>query len=232
MIHDSLTTCSSVGYVMSTQVSLSNVPTQFSPCALDAYRYYMGNLTAPAAPTDSNPTPGPTPTCLDNRPVYAWALSPVCGNGFVETGETCDCGAADCSSAQAQVNDSRCCNGATCQLYSFAQCTGALPCCDPATCAVRTDTTVTCRPPDARSGGCDVAQTCNALNASCPNKAFAPAGTPCVNKQFGFQGFCDAADACSRLSEAPAQAHSSPLLMLLSMLLALLVTAGALPRLH
>jgi len=48
--------------------------------------------------------------------------SPVCGNGFVEAGEQCDCGMkGHC--------DNPCCNASTCMLYSNASCaTGE--CCD------------------------------------------------------------------------------------------------------
>lgn len=48
--------------------------------------------------------------------------SPVCGNGFVEAGEQCDCGMkGHC--------DNPCCNASTCMLYANASCaTGE--CCD------------------------------------------------------------------------------------------------------
>ena len=46
----------------------------------------------------------------------------MCGNGFVEAGEQCDCGMkGHC--------DNPCCNASTCMLYSNASCaTGE--CCD------------------------------------------------------------------------------------------------------
>lgn len=46
----------------------------------------------------------------------------VCGNGFVEAGEQCDCGMkGHC--------DNPCCNASTCMLYANASCaTGE--CCD------------------------------------------------------------------------------------------------------
>lgn len=48
--------------------------------------------------------------------------SPVCGNGFVEAGEQCDCGMkGHC--------DNPCCNASTCMLFANASCaTGE--CCD------------------------------------------------------------------------------------------------------
>ena len=51
--------------------------------------------------------------------------SPVCGNGFTEEGEECDCGIADSDSCLKNT----CCNPSTCTLYPNATC-GAGTCCD------------------------------------------------------------------------------------------------------
>ncbi|KAG8328344.1 hypothetical protein J6590_001011 [Homalodisca vitripennis] len=59
--------------------------------------------------------------CLRNKPTKLFD-SPVCGNGFVEVGEQCDCGLKDHC-------DNPCCNANTCMLFSNASCaTGE--CCD------------------------------------------------------------------------------------------------------
>lgn len=59
--------------------------------------------------------------CLRNKP-EALFDSPVCGNGFVEEGEQCDCGLPENC-------DNPCCNATTCTLYANASCaTGS--CCD------------------------------------------------------------------------------------------------------
>lgn len=59
--------------------------------------------------------------CLRNKP-QALFDSPVCGNGFVEPGEQCDCGLP-------QHCDNTCCNATTCMLFGNATCaTGE--CCD------------------------------------------------------------------------------------------------------
>lgn len=59
--------------------------------------------------------------CLRNKP-EALFDSPVCGNGFVEEGEQCDCGLPEHC-------DNTCCNATTCTLYANASCaTGN--CCD------------------------------------------------------------------------------------------------------
>src|SRR6185437_9551296 len=51
--------------------------------------------------------------CLHNRPKVL--IGPVCGNGFVETGEECDCGLKE-------FCDNRCCNATSCKLMPGAQC--------------------------------------------------------------------------------------------------------------
>ncbi|PVD30597.1 hypothetical protein C0Q70_09869 [Pomacea canaliculata] len=63
--------------------------------------------------------------CLRNQPRIIFD-GPVCGNGFVEDGEECDCGLPeDCGN--------RCCNATSCQLHSQAVCaTGR--CCNLETC--------------------------------------------------------------------------------------------------
>ena len=136
----------------------------------------------------------------------------VCGNGVVEPGETCDCGALDCSSIDS------CCDGATCVLAVGAICAptqngmlavthandanhfaqtphlkfaypgeGAASCCDANTCALKSSGTV-CRP--AASGTCDVQETCDGTTAACPADAGAVVvGTACADTN-GDRGAC------------------------------------------
>ena len=68
--------------------------------------------------------------CLRNRPNQLFD-GPVCGNGFVETGEECDCG-----SIQECQNNNDCCDPITCRFKQEAQC-AAGECCDVTTCKVR-----------------------------------------------------------------------------------------------
>lgn len=59
--------------------------------------------------------------CLKNKPESLFD-SPVCGNGFVEPGEQCDCGLPEHC-------ENPCCNPLTCTLHANASCaTGE--CCD------------------------------------------------------------------------------------------------------
>ena len=52
--------------------------------------------------------------CLRNKPRTLFG-SPVCGNGFVEPGEECDCGLREHC-------DNPCCNPETCRMYANATC--------------------------------------------------------------------------------------------------------------
>ena len=73
--------------------------------------------------------------CLRNKPRTLFD-SPVCGNGFVEPGEECDCGLKEHC-------DNPCCNPDTCNMFPNATCaTGE--CCDFKTCQPRSPGTV-CR---------------------------------------------------------------------------------------
>jgi hypothetical protein len=65
--------------------------------------------------------------CLHNLPNQLYG-SAVCGNGFTEPGEQCDCGLpSDCTN--------RCCNATECKLFPNATCAVG-ECCDQSTCQV------------------------------------------------------------------------------------------------
>lgn len=58
-----------------------NVPRTFSSCSTSNYERFLTNRS---------------PSCLLNKPDYKTLVSPpVCGNGFVERGEQCDCGTVE-----------------------------------------------------------------------------------------------------------------------------------------
>ncbi|XP_075238230.1 disintegrin and metalloproteinase domain-containing protein meltrin [Lycorma delicatula] len=126
--------------------------------------------------------------CLRNKPKGLFG-SPVCGNGFVEAGEQCDCGLKEhCNNP--------CCNASTCMLYSNASCaTGE--CCDLKTCRPRTAGSV-CRTADHE---CDLPEYCTGQSEYCPKDVFKMDGEACDRgKAFCYQGSCRShSDQCKLL---------------------------------
>lgn len=120
--------------------------------------------------------PNPPEGCT---PVETWtASSPVCGDGLREGNEECDCPNKDCTGIDP------CCDGATCKLKSGAQCSAVDSCCT-STCEVVTDTTKVCRKSE---GGCDVVERCDGIRGSCPIDVFKDLGTACTAS--GNPGIC------------------------------------------
>ncbi|XP_034254844.1 disintegrin and metalloproteinase domain-containing protein 19 isoform X2 [Thrips palmi] len=126
--------------------------------------------------------------CLHNKPTKLFG-SPVCGNGFVEHGEQCDCGLEDrCSNP--------CCNATTCMLHANASCaTGE--CCDLETCRPKTAGTV-CRSADQE---CDLPEFCTGKSEYCKEDVFKMDGETCNHgKAFCYHGMCRTrSDQCKLL---------------------------------
>lgn len=80
-----------------------------------------------------------------------------CGNGIVEAGETCDCGGEGCP-------EDSCCDPATCQLRSGAECDPAADGCCTRECRVAERGRV-CR---ASTGPGDPEETCDGSSSQCP----------------------------------------------------------------
>ncbi|KAG5872681.1 hypothetical protein JTB14_030052 [Gonioctena quinquepunctata] len=117
--------------------------------------------------------------CLRNKP--SWLFDgPVCGNGFVEPGEQCDCG------LQEQC-DNLCCNPATCMLRSNASCaTGE--CCDLSNCSLKKAGTL-CRSADAE---CDLPEYCTGQTEYCPANTFKMDTEVCDDgNAYCYQGSCE-----------------------------------------
>ena len=116
--------------------------------------------------------------CLRNKPRTLFD-TPVCGNGFVEPGEECDCGLKEHC-------DNPCCDPATCRMFSNATCaTGE--CCDFSTCQPRSPGTM-CRHSEHE---CDLPEYCNGTSEFCPADIFKVDGVPCkVGQAFCYQGTC------------------------------------------
>ncbi|XP_031843091.1 disintegrin and metalloproteinase domain-containing protein meltrin isoform X2 [Nomia melanderi] len=116
--------------------------------------------------------------CLRNKPQKLFD-SPICGNGFVEPGEQCDCGLKENC-------DNPCCNVTTCMLHSNASCaTGE--CCDLKTCKPKTAGTE-CRSAEHE---CDLPEYCTGQSEYCPADVFKMDGESCnMGKAFCYQGTC------------------------------------------
>ncbi|KAK4875058.1 hypothetical protein RN001_011480 [Aquatica leii] len=126
--------------------------------------------------------------CLRNKPEALFA-SPVCGNGFVEPGEQCDCGLPEHC-------DNTCCNATTCMLYSNATCaTGE--CCYLKTCRPKSASTL-CRSADYE---CDLPEYCTGQSEYCPPDIYKMDTETCDGgKAFCYQGFCRTrSDQCKLL---------------------------------
>ncbi|XP_051049244.1 disintegrin and metalloproteinase domain-containing protein 8 isoform X3 [Phodopus roborovskii] len=137
----------------------------------------------------------PQTDCLTNVPdVNRFVSGPVCGNGFVERGEQCDCGTPqDCTNP--------CCNATTCKLVKRAQCADGA-CCH--RCKVKPAGEL-CRP---RKDRCDLEEFCDGQKPACPEDAFQQNGTPCPGG-YCFNGRCPTlAQQCQSLWGPGARAAS------------------------
>ncbi|CAM9392816.1 unnamed protein product [Lampetra fluviatilis] len=126
--------------------------------------------------------------CLYNEPLPdALYGGPVCGNLFLEPGETCDCGTVE-------ECDNPCCNATTCQLVSGARCAHGACCshCQVAAAGVR------CR---ERMHECDLPELCDGRSARCPDNLYLLDGHPCRGgAAYCYGGLCPTLDAqCASL---------------------------------
>jgi len=99
----------------------------------------------------------------------------MCGNGFREAEEECDCGGS------VACNTSLCCTE-NCTLKAGAQCNNDTnnPCCDGESCSIiPAQRHVLCRVMDDPE--CDIPEYCDGESASCPADRFQPDGLPCAN---------------------------------------------------
>ncbi|KAB0384010.1 hypothetical protein FD755_005927, partial [Muntiacus reevesi] len=122
--------------------------------------------------------------CLSNAPDSGFLVPQArCGNGFVEKGEECDCGAG-------QECPGSCCLAHSCSLRAGAQCSHG-GCC--AHCLLKPAGTP-CRP---AAGDCDLPEFCTGASPYCPPDVYLLDGSPCARGR----GYCrDGADAqCGKL---------------------------------
>ncbi|KAG8230722.1 hypothetical protein J437_LFUL010823, partial [Ladona fulva] len=134
--------------------------------------------------------------CLRNKPEKLFD-SPVCGNGFVEAGEQCDCGLP-------QHCDNPCCVAETCMLVPNTSCaTGQ--CCDLKTCKPKSAGTM-CR---SANHECDLPEYCTGQSEYCPSDVFKMDGETCNHgKAFCYQGSCRTHSDQCRLLWGPSGSSS------------------------
>ncbi|XP_066211436.1 disintegrin and metalloproteinase domain-containing protein 8 isoform X2 [Saccopteryx leptura] len=135
----------------------------------------------------------PRITCLANTPDPNRLVGgPVCGNGFVERGEQCDCG-------QPQDCQNHCCNATTCQLAEGVECAHGTCCHE---CRVLPAGTLCRRQKDA----CDLEEYCDGQQPACPEDVYQENGTPC-HGGYCYDGACPTlAQRCQDLWGAGSQA--------------------------
>jgi hypothetical protein len=124
--------------------------TAFSPCSIRTICSQLRDGTV-------------STSCLVSNSNITTITAGQCGNGIVEVGEECDCG-ANCA-------QNSCCDGSTCRLRAGAACDDAAsPCCT--NCQFASADTV-CRP---STGPCDLEERCTGNSTICPADQFSSDG--------------------------------------------------------
>uniref|UniRef100_A0A673YXX0 ADAM metallopeptidase domain 28 n=1 Tax=Salmo trutta TaxID=8032 RepID=A0A673YXX0_SALTR len=152
MNHDDSSACACSGNSCIMAGALSwDIPKSFSSCSSLSYDQFLNNRN---------------PECLLNKPDYRNVEStPVCGNGFLEKGEECDCGSLEeCTNP--------CCNATSCTLTKGSEC-AAGECCED--CKIMASSTE-CR---RKQDDCDLAEYCTGNSAVCPEDVFSVNGISC-----------------------------------------------------
>ncbi|XP_070584265.1 disintegrin and metalloproteinase domain-containing protein 22 [Erythrolamprus reginae] len=142
------------------------LPTKFSKCDIEEYHEFLNNGGG---------------ACLFNKPSKLLD-PPECGNGFVETGEECDCGGQ--SECHAEGED--CCS--SCTLTANSQCSNGL-CCSKCQFELKG---VVCR---EAVNDCDIPETCKGDSSQCSPNLYKIDGYSCDNEQgICFGGRCKTRD--------------------------------------
>src|SRR5438094_1237914 len=142
----------------------------------------------------------------DNLPDAGWSVSPlpICGNGILETKESCDDGANNGTAAS-------CCTTTCTFKTNGTACTDDGNVCTTDTC---NGSSSVCQHPAGNAGAvcravaglCDVAETCTGTSSTCPANGFASSSTVCR----AVAGDCDVAEDCTGTSSScPADAFAS-----------------------
>ncbi|GAA6109883.1 zinc metalloproteinase-disintegrin-like crotastatin [Tachysurus ichikawai] len=158
MNHDtSSCVCSEDSCIMTAALSYT-IPRLFSSCSINQFEQYLNSRSL---------------ECLLDKPQpTALVQPPVCGNGFRERGEECDCGSVkECTNP--------CCNATTCRLTKGSMCAEGECCVD----CKMADATLMCR---AKRDECDLPEYCTGNSPTCPEDVFAVNGLQCKNGD----GYC------------------------------------------
>ncbi|XP_029359411.1 disintegrin and metalloproteinase domain-containing protein 22 isoform X3 [Echeneis naucrates] len=142
------------------------LPKRFSDCNVEEYHNFLNSGGG---------------TCLFNQPLKLLD-PPVCGNGFLEPGEECDCG----SPAECAKEGENCCK--KCTLTQGSKCSNGL-CCN--NCQMEF-MGVVCR--DAVND-CDIPENCTGNSSQCPPNVHKMDGYTCEKDQGRcFNGRCKTKD--------------------------------------
>uniref|UniRef100_A0A8C2V879 ADAM metallopeptidase domain 22 n=1 Tax=Chinchilla lanigera TaxID=34839 RepID=A0A8C2V879_CHILA len=133
------------------------LPKKFTQCNIEEYHDFLNSGGG---------------ACLFNKPSKLLD-PPECGNGFIETGEECDCG----TSAECVLEGAECCK--KCTLTQDSQCSDGL-CCQK--CKFQPLGTV-CR---EAVNDCDIRETCSGNSSQCAPNVHKMDGYQCD----GVQGIC------------------------------------------
>nr|XP_051709162.1 disintegrin and metalloproteinase domain-containing protein 22 [Oryctolagus cuniculus] len=133
------------------------LPKKFTQCNIEEYHDFLNSGGG---------------ACLFNKPSKLLD-PPECGNGFIETGEECDCG----TPAECVLEGAECCK--KCTLTQDSQCSDGL-CCKK--CKFQPMGTV-CR---EAVNDCDIRETCSGNSSQCAPNIHKMDGYPCD----GVQGIC------------------------------------------
>ncbi|XP_029959914.1 disintegrin and metalloproteinase domain-containing protein 28 isoform X2 [Salarias fasciatus] len=158
MDHDDSSACACSGDSCIMAAALSwKIPRTFSSCSSSSFERYLVKRS---------------PGCLLDKPDYRAVVAPaVCGNGFREATEECDCGTVEeCMNP--------CCNATSCTLKQGSQCAEG-DCCLNCQIAPRSQE---CR---SKQDDCDLAEYCDGTSNVCPEDVFAVNGLPC-DKGLGY----------------------------------------------
>ncbi|XP_014666722.1 PREDICTED: uncharacterized protein LOC106808494 [Priapulus caudatus] len=151
-------------------------PLHFSSCSRSDYQRFLQTGAG---------------SCLLNRPrtiVEAGRDHGTCGNGILEPGEQCDCGA---NQLECEKKDP-CCDVYTCKLLPEAQCSTG-PCCHQCKLKPRGSA---CR--EARSE-CDIEEQCDGAAGRCPMDLYVQDGQPCnLGRNYCHRGLCPSLTAQCR----------------------------------